>query len=410
MPSAPVEDAHSAAPDVATPAKASSAPWASVLDDDPHADVVSNIESFVVSTTPLVPARDAPGDVGRGGGGGRRAPFALCDLWASFDEWSAFGVEVPLLLDDQDREVFQYYVPFLSGMQIFRACDPACDPATDDESRVRDDDAREEDPEAAARAETPSAPPLPSGIARATAEGAKVPGRELLFQYFERASPYSRAPISDTLERLCVEEPTLATLRSDDVHPASWISVAWYPIYRVPVGRSLRDLSACFLTYHALSNRVGDAAGSDEREAAGGRGAAGGGGGRRRRGEGGGEGGGDDERTTISPEEDSADPEAPTSSAANDDAADACPEAPAGSPGGEAALARRAARLRAADAEGRERVGLRAFGMSHYKLRGEPWRAAEVANWLATMLAGADGWLRKLKVIHPDFEFFQHQR
>ena len=288
MPSAPVEDALSAAPDVATPAKASSAPWASVLDDDPHADVVSNIESFVVSTTPLVPARDAPGDVGRGGGGGRRAPFALCDLWASFDEWSAFGVEVPLLLDDQDREVFQYYVPFLSGMQIFRACDPACDPATDDESRVRDDDAREKDPEAAARAETPSAPPLPSGIARATAEGAKVPGRELLFQYFERASPYSRAPISDTLERLCVEEPTLATLRSDDIHPASWISVAWYPIYRVPVGRSLRDLSACFLTYHALSNRVGDAAGSDEREAAGGGGRRGGGEG----GGGGGEGGG----------------------------------------------------------------------------------------------------------------------
>jgi hypothetical protein len=406
MPSATVDDAHSAAPDVATPAKASSAPWASVLDDDPHADVVSNIESFVVSTTPLVPARDVPGDVGRGNGGGRRAPFALCDLWASFDEWSAFGVEVPLLLDDQDREVFQYYVPFLSGMQIFRACDPATEAGADDESRVRDDAAPEEDPEAAARAS--SAPPLPSGIARATAEGAKVPGRELLFQYFERASPYSRAPISDTLERLCEEEPTLATLRSDDVHPASWISVAWYPIYRVPVGRSLRDLSACFLTYHALSNRVGDAAGSDEREAVGrGEGAAVGEGGG-----GGGEGGGGDgggERTMISPEEESAYPEAPTSSA-NDDAADACPEAPAGSPGGEAALARRAARLRAADAEGRERVGLRAFGMSHYKLRGEPWRAAEVANWLATMLAGADGWLRKLKVIHPDFEFFQHQR
>ena len=40
------------------------------------------------------------------------------------------------------------------------------------------------------------------------------------------------------------------------------MSVAWYPIYRIPTGRSLRDLSACFLTYHALSTAHGGVQGA----------------------------------------------------------------------------------------------------------------------------------------------------
>ena len=74
-----------------------------------HGPTISNVESFVVSTVPLVP-------------GTRDGHFALADLWASFEEWSAYGVEVPLVLDEDDDgaegdgEVFQYYVPFLSGI------------------------------------------------------------------------------------------------------------------------------------------------------------------------------------------------------------------------------------------------------------------------------------------------------
>ena len=48
----------------------------------------------------------------------------LRDLWGSFDEWSAYGVEVPLTLDDEDHEVF-YYVLFLSGIQVFKSADAA---------------------------------------------------------------------------------------------------------------------------------------------------------------------------------------------------------------------------------------------------------------------------------------------
>lgn len=44
--------------------------------------------------------------------------FVLSDLWESFKEWSAYGVGVPLILNDRDG-VVQYYVPYLSGIQLY---------------------------------------------------------------------------------------------------------------------------------------------------------------------------------------------------------------------------------------------------------------------------------------------------
>lgn len=44
--------------------------------------------------------------------------FVLGDLWESFGEWSAYGAGVPLILNDSDC-VVQYYVPYLSGIQIY---------------------------------------------------------------------------------------------------------------------------------------------------------------------------------------------------------------------------------------------------------------------------------------------------
>lgn len=44
--------------------------------------------------------------------------FVLGDLWESFREWSVYGAGVPLVLNDKDS-VVQYYVPFLSGIQIY---------------------------------------------------------------------------------------------------------------------------------------------------------------------------------------------------------------------------------------------------------------------------------------------------
>ncbi|CAI9781088.1 unnamed protein product [Fraxinus pennsylvanica] len=45
----------------------------------------------------------------------------------------------------------------------------------------------------------------------------------------------------------------LQTIESCDLLPASWISVAWYPIYRIPVGLMLGDLDASFLTFHSIA-------------------------------------------------------------------------------------------------------------------------------------------------------------
>lgn len=44
--------------------------------------------------------------------------FMLNDLWETFKEWSAYGAGVPLVLDEGDS-VVQYYVPYLSGIQLY---------------------------------------------------------------------------------------------------------------------------------------------------------------------------------------------------------------------------------------------------------------------------------------------------
>lgn len=44
--------------------------------------------------------------------------FRLDDLWDSFKEWSAYGAGVPIVLNENES-VVQYYVPFLSAIQLF---------------------------------------------------------------------------------------------------------------------------------------------------------------------------------------------------------------------------------------------------------------------------------------------------
>lgn len=44
--------------------------------------------------------------------------FRLSDLWDCYDEWSAYGAGVPIRLTNGESLV-QYYVPYLSAIQIF---------------------------------------------------------------------------------------------------------------------------------------------------------------------------------------------------------------------------------------------------------------------------------------------------
>jgi len=74
-----------------------------------------------------------------------------------------------------------------------------------------------------------------------------------IFQYVEHDAPYGRQPLADMISVFSSKFPDLKTYKSCDLLPSSWISVAWYPIYRIPTGPTLQDLDACFLTFHSLS-------------------------------------------------------------------------------------------------------------------------------------------------------------
>ncbi|ONM31687.1 hypothetical protein ZEAMMB73_Zm00001d040625 [Zea mays] len=74
-----------------------------------------------------------------------------------------------------------------------------------------------------------------------------------VFQYMEHDAPYGRQPLADMISVFACKFPDLNTYKSCDLLPSSWISVAWYPIYRIPTGPTLQDLDACFLTFHSLS-------------------------------------------------------------------------------------------------------------------------------------------------------------
>lgn len=47
-----------------------------------------------------------------------RPYFVLGDVWETYSEWSAYGAGVPLMLDGCDG-VVQYYVPYLSAIQLY---------------------------------------------------------------------------------------------------------------------------------------------------------------------------------------------------------------------------------------------------------------------------------------------------
>mmetsp|Transcript_28425 Transcript_28425/g.96729 ORF Transcript_28425/g.96729 Transcript_28425/m.96729 type:complete len:223 (-) Transcript_28425:1600-2268(-) len=133
------------------------------------------------------------------------------ELWTALEEWSAYGVEVPFVQED-GVVVAQYYVPFLSAVQAYKY-------------------------------------------------DSSAPGeRSLLTTFCERDAPYCRAPLHEKTAELGGRSTgfdKLCEASSAQLHQSSWVSIAWYPIYRIPMGNLLRDMSACFLTFHTLSTRGG---------------------------------------------------------------------------------------------------------------------------------------------------------
>ncbi|ERN10207.1 uncharacterized protein LOC18438379 [Amborella trichopoda] len=243
----------------------------------------SNLECFLDCTTPFVPSQILPKTCIRDLNSlwhpidDQRETmeyFNLGDLWDRYDEWSAYGAGAPIVLSSGET-VVQYYVPYLSAIQIYTSKSFAnLRPLREDsdqgefEGRDSSSDSWSDDSESdKALSRWPSySSPGRGGAWDATSEdssfdqegGGLWPMRDrlgyLYFQYFERSAPYGRIPLMDKINELSTGFPGLMSLKSIDLSPASWMAVAWYPIYHIPTGRTVKDLSACFLTYHTLSS------------------------------------------------------------------------------------------------------------------------------------------------------------
>eukprot|EP00268_Persea_americana_P041516 TRINITY_DN41402_c0_g2_i1.p1 TRINITY_DN41402_c0_g2~~TRINITY_DN41402_c0_g2_i1.p1 ORF type:complete len:408 (+),score=62.96 TRINITY_DN41402_c0_g2_i1:400-1623(+) len=250
----------------------------------------SNLHRFLESTTPSVPAQYLSKTTMRE----RRTCdvefqpfFVLGDLWESFQEWSVYGAGVPLVLNDSDS-VVQYYVPYLSGIQIYGESATSAvklrRPGEDSDGEYYKDSSSDGSSDCELERglkhkweQRNRAPPASEAALRmdrlslreinvASQEGFSSDEGEvensqgcLLFEFLEQDLPYSREPLADKIADLSRHFPELKTLRSCDLLPKSWISVAWYPIYRIPTGQTLRDLNACFLTFHRLSTLMSGA-------------------------------------------------------------------------------------------------------------------------------------------------------
>eukprot|EP00238_Polyblepharides_amylifera_P006635 CAMPEP_0196591058 /NCGR_PEP_ID=MMETSP1081-20130531/68399_1 /TAXON_ID=36882 /ORGANISM="Pyramimonas amylifera, Strain CCMP720" /LENGTH=340 /DNA_ID=CAMNT_0041914315 /DNA_START=121 /DNA_END=1140 /DNA_ORIENTATION=- len=188
--------------------------------------------------------------------------FNLQDLWECYEEPSAYGAEVPLVMESGE-EVLQYYVPYLSAIQLFsrppknereQRCihvgssseDGDCDSAYGDCDRISGRFTE-------SSCDTDSVDSRSDDGVESTYSKKQAVEPSLLFEYFESAMPFTRSPLADKVSELSRDYPDLVRLTSSQLAPSSWLAVAWYPIYRIPTGKSLKDLAACFLTYHCLN-------------------------------------------------------------------------------------------------------------------------------------------------------------
>lgn len=234
----------------------------------------SNLQCFLSRTTPVVPSQLLPKacfrDLNRlwhPWDSETIEYFTLRDLWSCYDEWSAYGAGVPVSVSDHpESTLIQYYVPYLSAIQIYTSTSFFTNP------RYFKEDAETSDPEMREFSDSCSFASESDRLWRSETGSSEhdccfdQDGAwhfndrlgHLQFQYFERSAPYGRIPLVDKINKMAEGFPGLMTLKSVDLSPASWMAVAWYPIYHIPKGKTVKDLSTSFLTYHTLSSSFQD--------------------------------------------------------------------------------------------------------------------------------------------------------
>ncbi|XP_071727766.1 uncharacterized protein [Rutidosis leptorrhynchoides] len=221
----------------------------------------SNLENFLHSVTPIINgvlcAQDGVIQL-QANGESKSAHIKLQDIWEIFDEWSACGVDVPVLLENGEK-VTQFYIPYLSAIQIFTKKSASsssgddncyialkCGSSTDDDSNTN------------SKIVTSNGFNNENGLNNAN--GLNLGDHNHLYlKYFETCSPYLRLPFMDKIVELGQSYGGLFTFNVNDISPASWMSIAWYPIYHIPAAvYSNNSLTTCFLTFHSLSSSFQD--------------------------------------------------------------------------------------------------------------------------------------------------------
>ncbi|CAN6469958.1 unnamed protein product [Victoria cruziana] len=220
-----------------------------------------NLERFLESTTPSVPAQYLSKTRMRGWKTCSidfQPFFTLGDLWESFKEGSAYGAGVPLVLDGNES-VVQYYVPYLSALQIYadssrttlrqgRLGEDSDGDCYRDSSSDGSSDCEFERGVNYSKEQRNQHPPIMGATMRMERLSARP--NNIVF----------REDSSDDSDDLARRFPELKTLKSCDLLAASWISVAWYPIQNT-------NRANAILTYHSLATPMTERKGNKKIDA-----------------------------------------------------------------------------------------------------------------------------------------------
>ncbi|XP_062221429.1 uncharacterized protein LOC133920862 isoform X2 [Phragmites australis] len=209
----------------------------------------SNLEVFLEAATPQLRWCSAPLDCFEGPNNVWQLDkkdavdyFTLEDLWEHYSESSVYGLSVPVRLET-GKSITQHFVPYLSAIQIYtttRSMGSETDSWSDDSTGERLSRSWDDASDDLSYDEFDSTPAKQRAY--------------LNFQYSEWDPPYERAPLADKVAELAQDYPCLTSLKSAQLSPSSWLSVAWYPIYHIPAHGNLKGISTCFLTYHSISS------------------------------------------------------------------------------------------------------------------------------------------------------------
>ncbi|KAG8100201.1 hypothetical protein GUJ93_ZPchr0013g36163 [Zizania palustris] len=80
-----------------------------------------------------------------------------------------------------------------------------------------------------------------------------LPSTRPIFEYLENDPPYGREPLTDKVSILASKFPELKSIRSCDLLPTSWMSVAWYISYTPDSSYSLQ---CCFVSYYIILSEI----------------------------------------------------------------------------------------------------------------------------------------------------------